>query len=88
MVRQNWWNQKFDRYYIGLKDEVKDKIRQAYRDLDLHSGGRTIEHYEILQEYIGDYYILGESLQQRLERIKLNYENNSTQKQPEQPSNN
>jgi hypothetical protein len=76
MVRQNWWNQKFDRYYIGLKDEVKEKIRQAYRDLDLHSGGRSFEHYDILQEYIGDYYISGESLQQRLERINKNYDTN------------
>lgn len=77
MVRKNWWNERFDRYYIGLKDEVKDKIRQAYRDLDMHSGGRSQLHYEILMEYIGDYYIFGESLQQRLERIKSNYDINS-----------
>lgn len=76
MVKINWWNQRYDRYYIGLKDEVKDKIRQAYRDLDLHSGGRTQIHYEILQEYIGNYFIFGESLQERLDRIKLNYDTN------------
>lgn len=84
MVRQNWWNQKYDRYYKGLKQEVKDRIRHAYRDLDMHSGGRTQEHYEILLDHIGDYYIFGESLQDRNKRINSNYENISTQKQPQQ----
>jgi hypothetical protein len=81
MVRQNWWNKRYDRYYVGLKQEIKDKIRQAYRDLDLHSGGRTQEHYEILLDYIGDYYILGESLTEKNERINKNYEIISNQKQ-------
>jgi methionine synthase II (cobalamin-independent) len=77
MVRQNWWNKRYDSYYIGLKQEIKDKIRQAYRDLDLHSGGCTRDHYELLLEYVGDYDIKGESLTEKNNRIKKNYDTNS-----------
>jgi len=70
---KTWWNPFFDKYFENMRPEMIDTIKQVFKDHEISIAGRSNFHKELIEEYIGEYKIQGESEDEMNIRIQKNY---------------
>jgi len=71
--KTSFWNHEYRHQMRGLKPSIQQKIMDAFIWWDLPLNGKSDMHLQIIQEFIGDYLIKGETIQDMETRLASNY---------------
>lgn len=68
-----WWNHEYRHYMRDLKPSIVLQINRAFRRFGLALNGTSDLHLQIIQEYVGEYIIDGETIDDMKRRMAKSY---------------